>query len=268
MIVYGSRMYGRKQVVKGWGYCDNCGYRKHTSYDGRKWGHLYFIPLIPRGPHVRVLKECTKCSHGAHVPVTGVPGMLNEMRQNVERALTALEGGQSEFNSESEDRATVQSCAACVAGAVELLCCLGAEAYVDEVLTRLERMDRPLEHRLMQGAVMEFRGDQNGALGAYAQAAELDPEEALAWTLPGAIHFHTGNLAEAQNCYEQAASLSPDPFGILQALLVIYKSAKDHAKLAETYVECFKLVPELTQDKKAFKAYKAACKKAGVPPQF
>ena len=67
--------------------------------------------------------------------------------------------------------------------------------------------------------------------------------------------------------YEKALELSSDKFPVLQVLLTIYDSLKDHAKLSETYEQCFELVPELAKDKKVLKAYKKACGKAGKPPE-
>ena len=83
-------MYGKKNVVRGWGQCESCGkYGMNTSYNGRKWGHLYFIPLIPSGPHMRVIKECTKCSNGLQFPETDVPNILNNLRQTSDDAMAA-----------------------------------------------------------------------------------------------------------------------------------------------------------------------------------
>jgi len=71
----------------------------------------------------------------------------------------------------------------------------------------------------------------------------------------------------AKDPYEKALTLSADKFPILKVLLTLYESTKDHSRLAEIYEECFDLVPELANDKKVFKAYKKACKKAGKEPR-
>ena len=103
MIIYGSKMYGKSRVVETWGYCDSCGaYSKRQNYNARKWGHLYFIPLIPDGPRVRVLYECAKCSQGLHIPETEVPAMLSDLCQTRDNALNAILAGQKEFNKNGE----------------------------------------------------------------------------------------------------------------------------------------------------------------------
>ncbi len=59
MIIFGSKMYGVRNVVRGFDECEHCEcYAQHKSYSGRKWGHVYFIPLFPMGGRVRVLREC------------------------------------------------------------------------------------------------------------------------------------------------------------------------------------------------------------------
>ena len=148
MIIYGTRMYGKKNVVNGWGYCTNCDrYLKHSSYNGRKWGHLYFIPLIPDGPHVRVLKECGKCSNGLHIPETEVPAMLDDLRQSCDKALAALIAGQSEF----DDGGETVSCTACITGSVELLYCLQAEDYVNLLLSALQEKGFEMAYHMVMG---------------------------------------------------------------------------------------------------------------------
>ena len=71
MIIYGSRMYFKKNLVRSFGECENCGrYGKRVSYQARKFGHIYFIPILPLGSNSQVLRECKSCSMGSHIPVS------------------------------------------------------------------------------------------------------------------------------------------------------------------------------------------------------
>jgi len=265
MIIFGSRMYGRRDVVKGWGYCEHCGtYGKSTSYTGRKWGHLYFIPLIPAGPRVRVAKECKRCSHGMHIPETEVPALLNDTQQSSARALAALISGQETF----DDEGTMRPCAAFLAGSIELLYCLCAEEYVSLILATLQERGLTHAYQLVNGESLEFQGKQEEAAASFRQAAESDPTDAHPLLSLGSIHLSRKDHEEAKSLYEKALGLSSDKFPVLQVLLAVYDSLKDHAKLAETYEQCFELMPELANDKKVLKAYKKACKKAGKPPEM
>ena len=87
MIIYGSRMYGRKNKIHSWGYCENCDrYIKQTSYRGRKWSHVNFIPIFPEGPHMYVIKECKKCNVGLHIKLTDLPEMIEKIEDDVENS--------------------------------------------------------------------------------------------------------------------------------------------------------------------------------------
>ena len=71
MLIYGSRMYFKKNTVKTTGECEHCGtYGNLTSYQAKKFGHLYFIPILPMGPHSQVLRECPQCRIGTHLSMT------------------------------------------------------------------------------------------------------------------------------------------------------------------------------------------------------
>jgi len=256
-------MYGKKNVVKGWGYCDNCGrYGKHTSYDGRKWGHLYFIPIIPEGGHVRVLKECSKCSHGMHIPEKELHGMRQDMKQSSGNALEALLKGEEEF----DDKGSKASCISCLVGVIELLHCLGEAEYAHGLLVDLQEKNQTYAYHLVNGEFCEFQGNPQKAAESYQQAVECEPEKINGLMSLGSIHLMKNDLDNAMAVYEKALEVAEEKIDVHKVLLGIYESKKDYNKLTETYEECFKLSPELTQNKKIFKTYKKACKKAGIQP--
>ena len=263
MIIYGSRMYGRRNLVNGWGHCEYCGkYGRNTSYNGRKWGHLYFIPLIPEGPRVRVIKECKKCSHGTHIAERDVPAILGSLHESTEKALAALLAGEKEF----DNNGTTTPSTACLAGAVEMLVCLQSDKHLRLILAALQEKELTHAHRLVQGELLEFEGKLDEAAEAYQLAADCEPDDVVPLLSVGSIHLKKNEYQKARLTYEKALALSEDRLPVLQVLLTIYESLKEHARLAETYEECFERVPELTDDKKIVSAYKKACKKAGRQP--
>jgi tetratricopeptide (TPR) repeat protein len=263
MIVYGSKMYGRKDLVKGWGACQSCGqYGQQKSYYGRKWGHLYFIPLIPLGAKVRVLKECAKCSNGLHIPEKDVPDMLQNLRSISDAALAALIGGQKEFNHKGEDL----PCAKELSGCIEFFYCLLAEDYIRLVLAALLEKKLDYVHHLVNGRSLEFQGKLDDAGASYRNAMEFEPEDILPISSLGAVTINKGDFQGARAIYERTLELTEDKLPIYQILLSVYESLKLHVELADTYEACLELRPELRQDKKIMKAYKKACKKAGRQP--
>ncbi len=152
MIVFGSRIYGKKNVLEGWGRCESCGvYGQTSNYNGRKWGHIYFIPLIPSGPHLRVVKECGKCQRGMHIPETEVPEITLEMRQSAKAALEALANGALDFTTPGSDEP--QNCLGALYGSVELLLCLDDAETVNDMLVRLKEIHRDFERNLVAGRI-------------------------------------------------------------------------------------------------------------------
>lgn len=263
MIVFGTRMYGKKNVVNGYGYCEHCGkYGKNTSYTGRKFGHVYYIPLIPSGPRVRVVKECKKCTHGMHFPETEVPGIIDELRQTTEKALTALIAGKKEF----DDNGTMTPCTAFLAGNIELLYCLGAEARVKFILSKLEEKRLTQEYQIVLGESLEFQGKLDEAAASYQRAVDSDPSDTMPLLSLGSVYLNKNDLPKAKEVYERALELSKEKLPVLQVLITVYESLNEYDKLAQTYEWCFSLVPGLSGDKKVLKAYRKACKKSGRNP--
>src|SRR5262245_25179477 len=61
MIIFGS--YVREKVIKtGDFYCPNCqDYRIYKLVEPRKWGHLYWLPLIPM-EEFDIYAKCNSCT--------------------------------------------------------------------------------------------------------------------------------------------------------------------------------------------------------------
>ncbi len=263
MIIYGSRMYGRKNVVEGWGHCKHCGvYGRQTTYTGRKWGHIYFIPLIPEGPVSRVFQECCKCSYGSHIPEKNIADILGSLEKSIEKAMTALDCGEKDFKDEGE----TSSCAGELTSAAQFYLWLGEQEKVDKIMSRLLDKDHYYASFLVKGELMEFHGNLKCAADAYRDAANHEPEEDYPLLALGSTLLELGNAQNAIPVYEQALKITKDKLTILQIMLSIYQSLKDHVKTAEMYERCLSAAPELSNDKKFVKAYRKACKKASRTP--
>ena len=263
MIVYGSRMYGSKNIVKGWGFCEHCGvYGKNKSYNGRKWGHLYFIPLIPSGPSVRVLKQCKKCSHGIHIPEKDIHNLQNNLHCSTKNALAVLIEGKKEFNDDGKNVSAADS----LASSVEMLLCLKADDHLHSIRSALQENGLMHPYYLVEGELLEFQGKLDEAAASYEQAVNCDRKGAYALMSLGSIYLKKKDLQNARYSYERALELTENKFPVLEILLTIYEKNKDYLELAKAYEKCFSIFPELANDKKVFKAYKKACNKAGLQP--
>ncbi|MGD9855757.1 MAG: hypothetical protein AB7U20_12500 [Planctomycetaceae bacterium] len=67
IIIFGSGLYGRTDEVPGLGYV------------ATKFGHLWYIPLIPVGSHF-VIQQSGNSWHGAPIPLSGKSVLIGWLR--------------------------------------------------------------------------------------------------------------------------------------------------------------------------------------------
>ena len=270
MIIHGSRMYGRKNKIHSWGYCEHCNkYLRQTSYKGRKWNHINFIPIFPEGPHVYVIKECKKCSIGLHVKMTDLPVMIEDIEDDVENAMKALHNEQESFVVNGEDGEKVaQSCVDTLIGAIEILYCTGNDEAVNELLTALDKDNYRKIYCVVKGKLLELQGKIDEAVIFFEQAVKNYPDDENAyWLLAAALH-NSGKLKEAREVYENLLEISTEKTDVLFILLDVYEELKEYPHMTEAFERCFEDYPEFAKQKKFVKRYKKACKKAGTKPKL
>lgn len=88
MIIWGTYVM-RRVAQKGEFHCPHCaGQRPYKLRQPRKWGHLYWIPLIPMRQFDRYV-ECTACK-GEFVEATLAHDPVREEREFVEAVTLAV----------------------------------------------------------------------------------------------------------------------------------------------------------------------------------
>jgi tetratricopeptide (TPR) repeat protein len=197
-----------------------------------------------------------------HIPEKDVPGVLESFRERTKDAMAALIAGEKTFK-DGDNRI---SSADGLAGSVEMLLCLQADDHVRLLLSALQEKGLDHAYHLVHGESLEFQGQLDQAAEAYKQAALCEPADALPLRSLGSVYLKKQDHEHAKMIYEKALALAEDRVPVLSELITVYEALKDQGKLAETYEECFKLVPDLHENKKLVKAYKRACKKAGREP--
>ena len=270
MIIHGSRMYGRKNKIHSWGYCEQCDkYIKKTSYKGRKWSHINFIPIFPEGPPMYVIKECKKCSVGLHIKLTDLPEMIADIEDDVEKAIGALHNGNEYFLIKDENgKEVAQACADTLIGSVEILHCTGHDEAVKELLVAIDKDEYRKTYCLVKGKFLEFQGKLDEALAFFEQAVKNYPEDENArWLLAGAL-YNAGKLRESREAYENLLEITSEKTDVMFILLDIYKELKEYLAMIELFERCFREYPEFAKQKKFVKRYKKACKKAGTKPKL
>ncbi len=260
MIIYGSQMYGKKDEVGGWGICPHCGnYAMNKSYTGKKWGHIYFIPLIPMGKKVRVLQECSTCKMGSHIPLDKLEAMEQLWQTLTQEALKSLLAGQTSFRFEGETVEAVPT----LLNVMPNLLAVQQKKLVELTLLALQKQGLTYAALLYEGQWEELKGKADAALANYQEAASQQPESSDPLLWQGQLLLATGQPAKARPVYEQAREKVKDPMEVLPHLLDIYENLQEHGAHADTLEEIFQRVPELKQEKSLKKRYKKVCKKAG-----
>lgn len=258
MIIYGSKMYGKKDLVKSWGFCVNCGeYLELSSYKGRKWGHLYFIPIIPEGPHVHVVKECNRCNVGIHIPQKDIDNTVEDIKSDIARALEAIDSGNDCFilRDDKGNEATI-SCIHSLIEAVEVLYCVGRRDVIKNLMLTLERSGNYKEHLALNGKLFEFEGDLEEAIVQYETAVKNYPGAEDAYWFLGSAFSCLGRFDEARSVYEKLLRVSDNELEVMIELIYTYEKLGNFLALTETYENCLGKHPELAQNKKIMRKYK------------
>ena len=267
MIIYGSRMYFKKNVVKCYGDCEFCGtYGKLVSYQARKFGHLYFIPLIPMGPAVQVLRECKRCNLGMHLEKFQHEGVVKSLGDQFKSCIAAIADGNRELPpAPGEDALNV---GAVMAGSLPDLYCLGEIENVDSVVTLLDANGFGMEKELVLGQWEELQGNLPAAISHYESSHRSNPKSVYPLYNLGLAQLKNKDIRSAEQTFEQYFRLEPNDVTVYVELATYYEDKKNYPKIVENYEKIYELVPDVISDKRMGKIYKKACKKSGLQGKF
>lgn len=261
MIIYGSRMYGKKNVVHSHGVCPHCSrHVKQKSYDGRKWGHLYFIPLIPSGGHVRVLKECGKCGMGQHIPQSAVHDMYQHIEATMPLVVEAAAADQRVC--ENADRSGEIATGPFVYDAIDVLVTTNHEDDVAGIFDLLEQSGAAYELALGRSAYAEVRGESHQAQTHMKEAQAAAPDEAMPLLKLAEYAGRSGDAAAQLGYLQEARTLTDDDPSVMLEMAGPLEALGRFDELVEVLDDCIAMVPELGKDKKFMKLRKKYSKKA------
>ena len=267
IIFFGTQIYRKENVVKGWTQCEHCGtFAESVSYDARPWGHVYFIPLFPAGSKQRFLRQCKKCTIGMQIPLSKLDDVRDEIVEKVVDTLEELKRGNKEFFPD-EDNCPVP-CGTYLANTVSTLLCLGEDDEVEKMQDSLEALHANLELTLVRGAIHEFYGEEKEAEQCFRSVLKGN-YDSIVYPLYLAQHYQRwGYLEDAEELYLDGHRRWPDDVSYLEPLLAIYEELKVYEDLCDTYEKIFELVPEMQREKPFVRAYSKACKKDGRDPLY
>jgi len=265
MIIFGSKMYGVSNVVQGFGECEYCEcYAQNKSYSGRKWGHVYFIPLFPMGSRVRVLRECSNCDTGAHIPEDELPGMIDAIRNALEACIATLDPHTHECNHPEIDEPV--PIGPYLRETVGTLYLLESESLIDEARQAFDGKSAAYESHITQAALSEVRGDDDQALEHYASARQITAE--FPTFVMAGICERNGNQPRALELYNHLLDTVDEPLQVLLAMIEPLEALKEYDELCDVLEKCIALAPALADDKKFSKYCKKMAKKAHRPHMF
>lgn len=267
MIIFGSRMYFRRNVVNVVGECEHCGaYGKLASYQAKKFGHIYFIPLIPLGAHSQILRECAFCEMGAHIPLTKLKPMVDSVAGQFQSWVIAIQEGKSELVPEGGTEPV--NIGILIAGLLEDLYCLKEIEDIQSISTILKANDLEYEHEMVMGRWWQMQGDLQQAASCYQAAHKLRPEEPLPHFQMGFTHVKLGNTPAAEEAFAKYTNLCPDDVSPYIELAGLYENKNDYANIVTTYDKIYALNPDVIPNKGMRKIYKKACKKSGQQGKY
>ena len=267
MIIYGSRMYFKKNLVQSFGECENCGrYGKRVSYQARKFGHIYFIPLLPLGSNSQVLRECKTCKMGSHIPTHQLEPMIDNLSDQFKSWIMEISDGKTEI--EIEPGQPPANIGLLITGILDDLHCLNEIQDVTSITDVLDANNLVYERHLVMGRWFEIQGDLDQARLAFQAAANARPTEGPPHYQLGLIEVLRGDVSAAEDAFTRYLKIHPEDHSPHMELLGLYEAQKDYAKLVPCFDVLFERIPELLDQKKLKKLYKKALKKSGLQGKF
>lgn len=253
LVVYGSKYYGRKNAFSTMGVCENCGhFGPLRHFNGKKWGHIYYIPLIPSGPRSRVVNECKNCETVMAIPEKNVPKMVVEILEDVQQLIAT----EREIENEPE---TLNATLASIAGYYELIVKLHAMDGENKFKSLLDRSRFKLARAVVDAKAAEMKGEDHTLeriLEGESSAVNLPY---INLTLADA-YLRTNQLNKAEERFLIAAAADHENIYPRYMLLMIYKANDDRGRFLSLYNEVVAIDPKLAKDKAIKKYYKAITK--------
>lgn len=258
----------KSNVVKAFGTCEHCGvYGKNTSYQARKFGHIYFIPLIPMGSKSQIIRECKNCSMGAQIPVEKYEPLADALSDQFKSWITAIGEGETEtVVNEGEEPVNL---GILVAGILEDLYCLNEVESIDSIEMILDSNNMNFEKEIVNGQWWEIKGDLDKAGLNYQAALKQRPRDSAGLFRLGMLELKRKNPDQAEAVFKEYLTESPeDVYPVYIELASAYEGQKNYPKIVEAYDVLYESNPALIAQKPMKKVYRKACKKSKIEGKF
>ena len=232
MILFGSRNYGRSNVLSSYSTCGNCGvFGKLSSFDTSCMGHIYWIPLIPLGRR-RITDMCPLCKTGRQM---GLREYNNMKSKALSHAVTSMK-------SEPDNPGVAVS-------SLQTFMAYGDRQSLQSlapVLGEKHVTDATVQH--MVGEAFEYLGDLERSVEYYRRALHIDQSPTYSEKLAMAL-IRTGDPGEAEKQLAHIWELKDKTkIGYLYFLVEGYRHYGRHTDALRTLVKIEEIDPTAAED--------------------
>lgn len=266
MIIYGSRMYFKQDQVTSYGECEHCGaFSRMTSYKAQKFGHIYFIPLIPMSSKSQILRECKNCDMGMQIPLNDMEPRVASLTEKFKTWIVEIQSGNRTTTMED---GTEINLGLLISGIIEDMYCLKEIEGVDHIVKILVDNGMHYESNLVLAQWYEIKGDLKQSAASLKEAHQLEPEDSIVIFRIGRAEVKLQNVAGAEAAFQKYMQLEPEDVSAWIELATMYEGMKDYPNIVRTYDEIYSMNEQLVQEKAMKKVYKKACKKSGQQGKY
>lgn len=249
LIIWGSKFYGKENSATTFGYCENCGeFGKLEHFNGKKWGHLYYIPIIPSGKRSRIWDQCSQCDSTKALPEEEIPGMASEILGDLRKIA-------ADYNDQMPDSDQLDTCLETVSAGYEMLVKLDRNDDARQLIGLFEQNNFNLGKGLVMAKMAEMKGEDNETFRILENTFSGRNLRFVNEIL-GENYFRNKNLSKAEERFQKLIDADRENMYAMLMLLNIHMKTDDRGKFLNLYHELSSKKPELLKDKPIKKYYK------------
>jgi tetratricopeptide (TPR) repeat protein len=274
-VIYGTRPYFHSNKVVQHGFCSHCNhFVKATSFDARRFFHLYFIPLIPTEGKRRNHKLCPKCKVSQVFTPEDFNNLILHFKERSADAVIALMDGESTFtetepgvDGQMPDSAEPIQAVPYLFSVFDWLYASGNVGFCEGILQQLTAPKCNYARSMLAANLATMRGDVSGALELYRTAAVAEPANPFPVTQQAFLLVAKKMVPDAIEAYKEAIKRTPQPseqLGLYAQMVDLQMSQKQFPDAVASYEKLIEIEPRLANEKAISKGLAKARKKAGV----
>ena len=268
MIIYGTGYYFKSRQASHKGFCPYCGkYGKLSSWNGRSFFHLYFIPLIPISKFQRIHKYCKLCNQGLAFPIEQFDAITHKIKEQSAQAILALQDGDEEILDEMEQPANAVTL---LEGALDWFYSSAEKNFSYQLVQQLHHPACKFAEGMVSGYLQMLEGDLNKSAESYQAAIRAKPSDYRGYLRFANILVELKMVDPAIVAYQSAEANATEESvemrgAIIYCLIESLNKQKRFSEASDAYDRIIKLRPDLMVDKAFVKAMTKVKKKAGKP---